>query len=246
MDRGILGLTIKWNVLVMQNVLGCLARSGPYNNLTAQDGVCDGVGCCQVALTDNMSNYGTDFLRRYNTTNMSTTDGAEYCGYAVMMEARAFHFRTTYLNTTEFWKENDGRVPVILNWAVGNETCDIAKTNATSYACVSNNSTCIDSVNGPGYLCNCTEGYHGNPYLPDGCQGSYWSISLIDAFKHFMSRFLILAQQISKYDIVCLQILMSVLSTFHLHARGIARTQTGVSFVQMKSLQVPYAMALWS
>ncbi|XP_066376757.1 putative wall-associated receptor kinase-like 16 [Miscanthus floridulus] len=152
------------------NVLGCLAQSGTYNNLTAQDGFCDGVGCCQVALTGNMSYYYADFLRQYNTTNMSTTDGAEYCDYAVMMEARAFHFRTTYLNTTEFWKENDGRVPVILNWAVGNETCDIAKTNATSYACVSNNSTCIDSVNGLGYLCNCTEGYTGNPYLPDGCQ----------------------------------------------------------------------------
>jgi hypothetical protein len=172
MDRGILGLTIKWNVLVMQNVLGCLAQSGPYNSLTAQDGVCDGVGCCQVALTGNMSDYETSFVNRYNTTDLSTTDGAEHCGYAVMMEARAFHFRTTYLNTTEFLKENDGRVPVILNWAVGNETCDIAKKKA-SYACVSNNSKCIDSVNGPGYLCNCTEGYHGNPYLPDGCQGSY-------------------------------------------------------------------------
>ncbi|CAD6340105.1 unnamed protein product [Miscanthus lutarioriparius] len=152
------------------NVIGCLAQARPYNSLTAQDGVCDGVGCCQVALTGNMSDYDVDFVRRYNTTNMSTTDGTEYCGYAVMMEARAFHFRTTYLNTTEFLKENDGRVPVILNWAVGNETCDIAKTNATSYACVSNNSTCIDSVNGQGYLCNCTEGYTGNPYLPDGCQ----------------------------------------------------------------------------
>jgi hypothetical protein len=41
---------------------------------------------------------------------------AEYCGYAVMMEAAAFHFRTAYLNTTLFWDENDGRVPVVLNW----------------------------------------------------------------------------------------------------------------------------------
>ncbi|TKW19992.1 hypothetical protein SEVIR_4G056400v4 [Setaria viridis] len=158
------------------NVLGCLAQSWPYNNLSARDGFCNGVGCCQVALTRNMSYYDVDFSERYkswismNGTNRSTTEDAEYCGYAVMIEAAAFEFRTTYLNTTVFWKENAGRVPLILNWVVGNETCEIAKEKAASYACVSNNSMCIDSTNGPGYLCNCTEGYHGNPYLPDGCQ----------------------------------------------------------------------------
>lgn len=166
----------------MQNVLGCFAQSWPYNNLSARDGFCNGVGCCQVALTRNMSYIDVDFSERHkawisiNGTNRSTTEDKEYCGYAVTMEAAAFEFRTTYLNTTVFLKENAGGVPVILNWAVGNVTCEIAKNKAASYACVSNNSMCIDSTNGPGYLCNCTEGYHGNPYLPDGCQGWYSSI----------------------------------------------------------------------
>ncbi|EER89288.1 hypothetical protein BDA96_10G065100 [Sorghum bicolor] len=150
------------------SVLGCWARS--KNIKEAQDGVCEGVGCCQVVLTRNMSDYDAGFNDRYNTTNISTTAGAEYCGYAVMMEADAFRFHTTYLNTTMFWKENAGRVPVILNWVVGNETCVVASKKADSYACRSNNSKCIDSSNGPGYLCNCTDGYSGNPYLTDGCQ----------------------------------------------------------------------------
>lgn len=157
----------------MQNVIGCLAQSKPYNSLTAQDGVCEGVGCCQVAITGNMSDYDASFDFRYNTTNISTSDGAEYCGYAVMMEAEAFHFRTRFLNTIVFSKENAGRVPVILNWVVGNETCAVASKKADSYACRSNNSKCIDSSNSPGYLCNCTDGYSGNPYLTDGCQGAY-------------------------------------------------------------------------
>ncbi|CAN6190660.1 unnamed protein product [Urochloa humidicola] len=148
-------------------VLGCVSQSSPYNNITAEDGVCDGVGCCQVALSGNMSNYDVDFNERYNTTNI--TDGANYCGYAVMLETDAFKFHTTYLNTGVFWDE-DYRVPVILNWIVGNETCDVASKKLDSYACLSNNSMCINSTNGPGYLCNCTEGYQGNPYLPGGCK----------------------------------------------------------------------------
>jgi hypothetical protein len=109
---------------------------------------------------------------------------AEYCGYAVMMEAAAFHFRTAYLNTTLFWDENDGRVPVVLNWVVGNETCDVASKKADLYACRSNNSKCIDSSNGIGYLCNCTDEYDGNPYLTDGCKGAYCKFIMIDAFKY--------------------------------------------------------------
>jgi hypothetical protein len=135
-----------------------------------------------------MSNYDVDFNKRYNTTdyytNRGTTDGAEYCGYAVMMEAAAFHFRTAYLNTTLFWDENDGRVPVVLNWVVGNETCDVASKKADLYACRSNNSKCIDSSNGIGYLCNCNDGYDGNPYLTDGCKGAYCKFIMTDAFKY--------------------------------------------------------------
>jgi hypothetical protein len=114
------------------------------------------------------------FSPLYNTsyyTDRSATDRAEYQAYAVITETDAFQFKTTYLNTTAFLDEHDdSRVPAILNWEVGNETCAVAMKKNNS-ACLSTNSMCVNSSSGSGYLCNCKEGYQGNPYLPDGCQG---------------------------------------------------------------------------
>ncbi|RLN13584.1 putative wall-associated receptor kinase-like 16 [Panicum miliaceum] len=158
-------------------VHGCVSRCSPYNNLTAQDGECSGAGCCQVTLTKDMSNDYVRFDWQYNTTdfytNRSTRDRAEYQGYATIMESNTFRFNTAYLNTRALSNEHDGRVPAILNWVVGNQTCDVASKKSDSYACLSTNSKCINSSSGSGYLCNCTKGYQGNPYLPDGCQGQY-------------------------------------------------------------------------
>ncbi|XP_040997095.1 wall-associated receptor kinase 5-like isoform X2 [Juglans microcarpa x Juglans regia] len=66
--------------------------------------------------------------------------------------------------------QNKDAFPLVLDWAIGNQTCEDAKKNTTKYACKAANSTCSDSTNGPGYRCNCFSGYEGNPYLVDGCQ----------------------------------------------------------------------------
>ncbi|KAL5729298.1 hypothetical protein ACHQM5_002271 [Ranunculus cassubicifolius] len=60
-------------------------------------------------------------------------------------------------------------VPIVLNFALGNQTCRAAQRNETSYAC-KENSYCYNSVDDTGYLCNCSIGYQGNPYLNQGCQ----------------------------------------------------------------------------
>ena len=59
--------------------------------------------------------------------------------------------------------------PLVLDWAVGNVSCEEA-TKTRSLKC-KGNSKCVDSdATGIGYHCQCLPGFEGNPYLHD-CQG---------------------------------------------------------------------------
>jgi len=149
---------------------GCVSTCQNLTDLA--DGSCSGLGCCQTAIPKGMGYYKVGFAKGFNTSQIWNFSR---CSYAVLMEAEAFNFSTTYISTTKFNDTNTGRVPVVMDWAIRNGTmslaCEEAKLNKTgTYACLSSNSMCVDSRNGPGYLCNCAEGYKGNPYLPDGCQ----------------------------------------------------------------------------
>jgi hypothetical protein len=67
---------------------------------------------------------------------------------------------------------------LVLDCRVGTETCDEAnKKKKTSYACAAINSECVPARSGPGYLCNCTQGYTGNPYIGGCLQGQHPYIS---------------------------------------------------------------------
>ncbi|RVW37845.1 Wall-associated receptor kinase 2 [Vitis vinifera] len=62
------------------------------------------------------------------------------------------------------------KLPMVFDWAFGKETCQVVDENSqTNYAC-KGNSSCNKRKTGWGYLCNCSEGYQGNPYLESGCQ----------------------------------------------------------------------------
>ncbi|KAI3959671.1 hypothetical protein MKW92_017803, partial [Papaver armeniacum] len=68
-------------------------------------------------------------------------------------------------------RKNATIIPMVLDWAIGDMTCEQAQVNPKTYAC-QNNSRCTETVNNPGYRCTCTKGYAGNPYLKPGCQAS--------------------------------------------------------------------------
>ncbi|KAM0893311.1 hypothetical protein ACQ4PT_025187 [Festuca glaucescens] len=134
------------------------------------DGSCSGIGCSQSTIPKRMFSYQTGF---FSSVNISRIWPFNRCSFAGLMEAAAFNFSTSYISNTKFNDTYNGRVPMVVDWAIRDvKSCDVAQWNNTDYACLSSNSVCIDSVNDDGYRCNCSHGYKGNPYLLDGCQGT--------------------------------------------------------------------------
>lgn len=129
------------------------------------NGSCSGIGCCQASIPEGVAEFraGVQSLGNY-----SRVVGFNPCSYAFVVETDEYVFSSGDLMNLQ------GRqtVPVVLDWAVGDLTCQEAQSNLTSYACRDVNSECFDSKSRGGYRCNCTRGFEGNPYLVDGCQGS--------------------------------------------------------------------------
>ncbi|XP_051188219.1 wall-associated receptor kinase 3 [Lolium perenne] len=147
-------------------VIGC---STTCTDVTLENGICSGAGCCQADVPKDISYYRVYFNEEYNTTNIWQDSP---CNYMVVMEKAAFSFNTSYANSTVFYDTYQGKVPIALNWQIQPWSCEVARKNMSSYACISKDSECVDITHGKekGYRCNCSHGYKGNPYIMGGCQ----------------------------------------------------------------------------
>ncbi|KAG5582305.1 hypothetical protein H5410_052932 [Solanum commersonii] len=169
-------------------VVGCDdygAIAGPNNfeygcsvSCTSRDdvmkgGECMGKGCCQKQIPKGLKYYSTTMSSTGNHTDVWSFNS---CGYAFLGEADRFHFQGLPdlgddLHVNYFYQSLKATVPIVLEWAIGNLSCAQALERLDDYAC-RENSHCVDSDTGlGGYRCSCNTGYHGNPYLNQGCQG---------------------------------------------------------------------------
>lgn len=60
------------------------------------------------------------------------------CSYAFVVEQNWFEFNASYVKSREFGERYGFKglgVPLVLDWSVGDQTCDEAKNNKSSYAC---------------------------------------------------------------------------------------------------------------
>ncbi|KAF3342050.1 Wall-associated receptor kinase 3 [Carex littledalei] len=147
---------------------GCVAYcSDPSSRI---NGSCSGIGCCQMPLPGpgGLKSFELHLYKVQNTE----FNGLKNCSAAFFATRDEFYFRTTYFDSAEYYtlisEQHTDRV-VVLNWAIGNYSCEEARKDLNSIAC-KENSQCYDSPNGVGYLCNCSRGYEGNPYVHGGCR----------------------------------------------------------------------------
>jgi hypothetical protein len=128
------------------------------------------MGCCQTSFPGNISSFTTTSSPLVDN---STIQSFSPCSYSFVVEEDWFKFDRSYVSSTNFASEYTDGVPLVLDWVVGNGSCSEASKMGSQYACKAMYSECINVSNGPGYRCNCTQGYEGNPYLPGGCQGTH-------------------------------------------------------------------------
>uniref|UniRef100_A0ACD5ZYJ2 Uncharacterized protein n=1 Tax=Avena sativa TaxID=4498 RepID=A0ACD5ZYJ2_AVESA len=150
---------------------GCVAYCN--DSRSAQDGACAGIGCCRVdippGLTGNWMRLGSG-SGEWSHANQEFSP----CDYAFIVEKGYYVFKVDHLTKMP----RTQTMPMRLDWAIRDTDINSAGSmyscaqvaSRKDYTCVSSHSVCVDSANGPGYYCNCTKGYEGNPYLHEGCK----------------------------------------------------------------------------
>lgn len=151
---------------------GCVSICQDKYSVT--DGApCTGTGCCHASIPKGLQFFNATF----DDFTDSYVGAFNPCSYAFLADQDWYVFNASDLHINELTNRNEKGAPVVLDWAIRDEACEQAKLNTTAYACAAEFSECVDSTNGPGYTCNCTSGFEGNPYALDGCKGFSLSIS---------------------------------------------------------------------
>ncbi|KAK9924180.1 hypothetical protein M0R45_032563 [Rubus argutus] len=135
---------------------GCLSICDSSNDIMAKNNSCGGINCCQTTIPEYLDSFNASFGA------VVDADTEMECKSAFLVDQDWFTSSSTNISTIN---DRDEFVPVVLGWYVGNSTysnIDIyGPTNWTD----SHNST----IRGA-YGLLCSDGFHGNPYLIDGCQ----------------------------------------------------------------------------
>ncbi|RWR74596.1 wall-associated receptor kinase 3-like protein [Cinnamomum micranthum f. kanehirae] len=126
--------------------VGCISNCFETASVTNGSYSCTGIGCCQTSIPPGIVGFEVGISRVSNLRNS--------CSYAFLVD-QEFDLKFSLLDlsiTITSFLDGNKRVPVVLDWVASqNETCE----EATDYACLSENSICYNSTNGPGYNCKC-------------------------------------------------------------------------------------------
>nr|CAD1824742.1 unnamed protein product [Ananas comosus var. bracteatus] len=138
---------------------GCVSMCRSRESLSNSS--CTGIGCCQTAIPKGIDYCRVRFDENFNS---SETYNFSRCGYAVLVEERAFEFSTSYITTGELYRR---RLPLMVDWAASRASQISSRTRvehepARSFA----------SPTQGGYWCSCPRGTHGDASSSGTCYPS--------------------------------------------------------------------------
>lgn len=147
-----------WTDLISSCVAIC-SKPGELSN-----GFCSGIGCCQSSIPEDLQSIYVymDTIKWHSKVHNFSS-----CGYSFLADTNSYSFNVSDISDSSIVTTITQTVPLLIDWAIGNKTC-----NQIGKSICQPNSVCVDSGSTlGGYRCNCSNGYHGNPYLSPGCQG---------------------------------------------------------------------------
>ncbi|XP_062197798.1 wall-associated receptor kinase 2-like [Phragmites australis] len=163
---------------------GCISTCLSLDDAAHDGDECAGLGCCQTPIPANLSTIEVDWGNG-NGTLVSSAWSYSPCSYAFVSEkAGMYNFSRQHFSpignlnsfASRFGVGTETIVPLVLDWAIrSGGSCPLPPENGgasakpTASACVSAHSYCVNATQGSGYLCNCSKGYTGNPYVTNGC-----------------------------------------------------------------------------
>ncbi|KAL6654669.1 hypothetical protein ACP70R_008134 [Stipagrostis hirtigluma subsp. patula] len=143
---------------------GCITTCASLDDAAVDGDECTGLGCCQMPTPGGVDilTIGWSFG---NFTPINRAWKYSSCSYGFVAEKGWYNFSRSDLNVTSEMAIHkrfpERKAPLVLTWAISDD----------NGACVSNHSVRNIVREGKGYLCNCSEGYAGNPYvIVGGCE----------------------------------------------------------------------------
>ncbi|CAL9066592.1 unnamed protein product [Musa banksii] len=142
------------------------------------------IDTCTTRCTSNDNSQCTLDLYDWNSTSLEvrlTRLNQSDLHFLNASSIKVFVYNDYNANTDDLqgiMKGSSSEVETALSWYIKDyPTCEEAKKNMKTYACISPNSDCYDVINyyndtdyNFGYFCRCSFNHEGNPYLSNGCQ----------------------------------------------------------------------------
>ncbi|KAJ1288955.1 hypothetical protein BS78_02G128400 [Paspalum vaginatum] len=140
------------NVTISGCASFCPGTGAGRASLSVSGGRCTGVGCCEMPISVGLASYDVQ-LRRLDPTQTLPPD-TTWPPLVIIAEQGWLQ--------QEAASTRDGT-------PADNSTCP---ADAAATACKSSHSSCrnVSTATRSGYVCDCQDGYTGNPYLTGGCQ----------------------------------------------------------------------------